>query len=39
MADINSKSSLDALKELKDKDPAFAGRASASRSCSPRRRR
>ena len=26
MADINSKSSLDALKELKDKDPAFAGK-------------
>ena len=26
MADVNSKSSLDALKELKDKDPAFAGK-------------
>ena len=26
MADINSKASLDALKELKDKDPAFAGK-------------
>ena len=28
MADINSKASLDALKELKDKDPAFAGRCA-----------